>query len=266
MMPNAGPLTILIVYSVIFFIAILFRYFVAAGVFFYYYYVLKEEKFRKRRLSKRGWRKNQLRKEMVWSMWSSAIFAFFGALMYLLWQEGYTAIYVDINLHGYGYLPVSLGIILFLHETYYYWIHRWMHHPKIFKKVHKVHHDSLTPTPWTAFSFHPWESLLEALILPVIFLFLPVHISVLGFYLLLMTLSSVINHLDIEVYPAWLQTSLVGKLLIGATHHHYHHSEFKTNYGLYFTFWDKWMGTESPAMESPRTETLNKQKSRQVKG
>lgn len=266
MLPNAGPLTVLVVYSVIFFIAILFRYFVAAGVFFYYYYILKEEKFRKRRLSKRGWRKNQLRKEMVWSMWSSAIFAFFGALMYLLWQEGYTAIYVDITQYGYGYLPVSLGIILFLHETYYYWIHRWMHHPKIFRKVHKVHHDSLTPTPWTAFSFHPWESLLEALILPAILLFLPVHISVLGFYLLLMTLSSVINHLDIEIYPGWLQRSFIGKLFIGATHHHYHHSEFKTNYGLYFTFWDKWMGTESPSMAPSRTQFLNKQESKQVEG
>jgi Delta7-sterol 5-desaturase len=31
------------------------------------------------------------------------------------------------------------------------------------------------------------------------------------------------------------------------THHDLHHSGgFNHNYGLYFTWWDKWMGTEHP--------------------
>ena len=128
-----------------------------------------------------------------------------------------------------------------------------MHNPEIFRIVHKVHHDSFTPTPWTAFSFHPWESLIEALILPLILLVIPVNVYVLGLYLLLMTVSSVVNHLDIEIYPVAFQKSWLGKQFIGATHHHYHHSEYKTNYGLYFTFWDKLMGTESAKME-PETK------------
>jgi Delta7-sterol 5-desaturase len=249
MFTDAGILSLLLIYFLIFFVAILFRYFVAAGVFYYYYYVLKEKHFRNRRLSKRGWRKGQLKKEIIWSVWSSVIFAFFGAVLVLLWLEGHTAIYLKPRAFGLWYLPVSLVIILLLHETYYYWIHRWMHHPKIFRKVHKVHHESHTPTPWTAFSFHPWESLLEALILPVILIFLPVNIYVLGFYLTIMTVSSVINHLDIEIYPEGFQKSRFGKLFIGATHHHHHHQEFLTNYGLYFTFWDKWMSTESEKMK-----------------
>ncbi|MGZ5247104.1 MAG: hypothetical protein ACXWV5_08645, partial [Flavitalea sp.] len=36
---------------------------------------------------------------------------------------------------------------------------------------------------------------------------------------------------------------------IGATHHSLHHKQFKFNYGLYFTFWDKWKKTESPDFE-----------------
>ena len=260
MIPDLTTPAVFVLYGVIFFLAILFRYFVVAGIFFYYYYILKEEKFRKRRLSRRGWRKGQLKKEIVWSVWSSAIFAFFGTVLYWLWQEGYTGIYVDIAEYPYWYLPLSLGIILFLHETYYYWVHRWMHHPLIFKIVHKVHHDSFTPTPWTAFSFHPWESLVEALILPVILLFLPVNIYVLGFYLLVMTLSSVINHLDIEIYSENFQKSPFGKIFIGATHHHHHHSEFTTNYGLYFTFWDKWMGTESAKMLITKVRTAPEEK------
>lgn len=235
-------------YCLIFFSAILFRYFVAAGFFYAYFYVWNKEKYFGKRLSKRSLRKNQLKKEITWSIKSSVIFALAGTLTYWLWENGLTAIYLHPLEFGTWYLPVSLVIILLIHETYYYWVHRWMHHPKVFKIVHKVHHDSLIPTPWTAFSFHHWESVLEAIILPVILMVVPVNIYVLGFYLLLMTVSSVINHLDIEIYPDRFQKSRMGKLLIGATHHHYHHSEFTTNYGLYFTFWDKWMGTESSKM------------------
>jgi sterol desaturase/sphingolipid hydroxylase (fatty acid hydroxylase superfamily) len=61
-----------------------------------------------------------------------------------------------------------------------------------------------------------------------------------------MTFSSVINHLDIEVYPKGFYKHFFGRWLIGATHHSLHHKQFKYNYGLYFTFWDKWKGTESP--------------------
>lgn len=238
---------IFLIYVLIFFIAILLRYLIAAGVFYWYYFVAKSEKFREKRLSRRGFRKGQIKNEIIYSVKSSAIFAAVGAGTYWLWHNGHTAIYLDPAQFGYWYLPVSLLIILLLHETYYYWVHRWMHHPKVFRRVHKVHHDSLTPTPWTAFSFHPWEGLIEALVLPAILIFLPVNIYVLGFYLVFMTLSSVINHLDIEIYPESFQKSRLGKEFIGATHHHYHHSEFNTNFGLYFTFWDRLMGTESEA-------------------
>ena len=61
-----------------------------------------------------------------------------------------------------------------------------------------------------------------------------------------MTVSSFINHLNIEIYSSAFLKNRVGKWIIGATHHTLHHTEFKSNYGLYFTFWDTWMGTESP--------------------
>lgn len=135
---------------------------------------------------------------------------------------------------------------MFIHETYYYWIHRLMHHPKLYKIVHKVHHDSFIPSPWTAFSFHPIEAVLEALILPLMLFIIPVHYYTLLSYLMIMTISSVINHLNVEIYPEGFEKNKLGKWLIGATHHSLHHSQFRYNFGLYFTFWDKWTGTESP--------------------
>ena len=238
-----------IVYSLIFFVILLIRYFSTAGLFYVYYLKTKNENTSKTLLSSRPAKKGQIKKEIFWSIISSVIFAVFGTITYWLWEHDLTAVYMEPEAYGYWYLPVSLIIVLLLHETYYYWVHRAMHIPKIYKIVHKVHHQSLSTTPWTAFSFHPWESLIEALILPVILIVIPMNIYVLLLYLIFMTFSSVVNHLDIEVYPDFFRNSAFGKLWIDATHHHYHHKEFNKNYGLYFTFWDKLMGTESQKMK-----------------
>lgn len=236
-------------YVFVFFAILLIRYFATAGIFYAYYLKIKTNPTTTKILSRRPAHKKHVKKEIYWSIVSSAIFAFFGAITYWLWLHDLTAIYLTPSEYGYWYLPLSLMIVLVVHETYYYWLHRAMHHPNIFKLVHRVHHQSISTTPWTAFSFHPWESILEALIVPIILVFIPVNIYVLLFYLIFMTFSSVINHLDIEIYPASFRKSWFGKLWIDATHHHFHHKEFHTNYGLYFTFWDKFMGTESSKME-----------------
>ncbi|OBX26023.1 sterol desaturase/sphingolipid hydroxylase (fatty acid hydroxylase superfamily) [Gelidibacter algens] len=233
----------------IFFTILLIRYFAIAGVFYAYYLRFNTSTKDKKILSRRPAKTGQIRKEIYWSIISSGIFALFGAVTYWLWANNLTGIYLDPLKFGYWYLPISLVLVLLVHETYYYWLHRAMHIPKIYKVVHKVHHQSLSPTPWTAFSFHPWESVLEAFILPIILVVIPVNIYVLLIYLFFMSLSSVINHLDIEIYPVYFRNSAFGKLWIDATHHHFHHKEFNTNYGLYFTFWDKIMGTESRKME-----------------
>ena len=235
-------------YVIAFFAILLIRYFITAGFFYAYYLKVKNKKTDKKILSQRPLKKDQVKKEIYWSIISSAIFAFFGALLYWLYLQDFTAIYLDPAEYGYWYLPVSIVAVLLVHETYYYWLHRAMHIPKIYKVVHKVHHNSLSSTPWTAFSFHPWETILEALILPIILIVIPLNIYLLLFYLIFMTFSSMVNHLDIEIYPAPFRRSKFGKMWIDATHHHFHHKEFTTNYGLYFTFWDKWMGTESRKM------------------
>jgi sterol desaturase/sphingolipid hydroxylase (fatty acid hydroxylase superfamily) len=38
----------------------------------------------------------------------------------------------------------------------------------------------------------------------------------------------------------------VGKWFIGATHHARHHKQYRYNFGLYFTFWDRLTNTEAP--------------------
>lgn len=232
--------------TLIFFIIITGRYFLIAGIFYLIFYCWLPEKCQQRKLNKRQYKPKQLQTEITWSIINGLIFSFSGAAAVILWQKGFTKVYTNIHAYSWWYLPVSLVISMLLHETYYYWLHRWMHHPRVFKIVHKVHHDSNITSPFTAFSFHPLEGVLQAIFFPVVLLFLPMHYYIIIVQLVIMSLSSVINHLDIEIYPKNFNKNIFGKWLIGATHHSLHHKQFKYNYGLYFTFWDKIRKTESP--------------------
>ena len=235
--------------TAVFFAVIVGRYFLIAGLFHVLFYVWFPKRWQQRKINTRTYKKDQFKKEIGWSTITAALFAVAGSITLVLWQKGYTKVYLNIHDYPLWWLPVSLCIAMLLHETYYYWLHRWMHHPKVFKIVHKVHHDSNITSPWTAFSFHPLEGLLQAIFLPLLLLVLPMHVYVLLTQLTIMTFSSVINHLDIEIYPQRFHKHLLGRWLIGATHHSLHHKQFKYNYGLYFTFWDKWKHTESPLYE-----------------
>jgi sterol desaturase/sphingolipid hydroxylase (fatty acid hydroxylase superfamily) len=215
----------------------------------YILYIFSRE-MGKTEVGKKPLDKKQFFSELKWSLVTSVLFAVTGVLTVILWQKGFTKVYIDIHQYPLWYLPVSLIVSLLLHETYYYWLHRWMHKPAIFKVIHKVHHDSNTTSPWTAFSFHPIEGLFQAVVLPLTIMFLPMHAYVLVLQLTIMTFSSVINHLEVEVYPKGFHKSIWGKWMIGATHHSLHHKQFRYNFGLYFTFWDKWKKTESPKFNS----------------
>lgn len=231
---------------------VVFRYFLVAGFFYFYFHVWKKEAYLAYKISSKAYTRGQFGREIGWSLLTSFVFAVAGGGMVLMWQIGYTQIYALISWQDIWYIPCSLLLAMLLHETYYYWLHRLMHIPKLYRYFHKVHHDSLVTSPWTAFSFQPSEAVLEALALPLIVCFVPIHYGVVVFLLTLMTLSSVINHLDIELYPPYFQKHWFWRWWIGATHHALHHKEFRYNYGLYFTFWDRLMRTESPTYSQKR--------------
>lgn len=189
--------------------------------------------------------RKQFYREIGWSTLSSVIFAVLAAGCYAAYQRGWTMVYTRLDQYPLWYFVFSIVLILFLYETYYYWLHRWMHKPGVFRIVHKVHHQSVHTSVFTSFSFHPIEALLQFLFIPLIIVILPVHYLALGTVLLLMTISAVINHAGVEVFSPKIRTHPLGRWLIGATHHDLHHKEFRRNYGLYFTFWDRWMNTES---------------------
>jgi Delta7-sterol 5-desaturase len=187
----------------------------------------------------------QIRKEIGWSLASAAIYGFPAGLLAWGWQErGWTRIYSDVSDYPLWWLPLSILTYLFLHDTWFYWTHRWMHRPKLFRIAHAVHHASRPPTSWAAMSFHPVEALTGAVVIPLLVLLIPIHWGALLFVLAVMTVMGVTNHMGWELFPRWLVRGRAGAFLITASHHQRHHREYRCNYGLYFRFWDRLCGTD----------------------
>ena len=118
-----------------------------------------------------------------------------------------------------------------------------MHHKKLFF-IHRRHHLSINPTPWAAFSFGPIEAVIQIIWIPIVAFFIPLHFYALMFWSFYMMIMNVIGHLGYEIFPKNFLNSFIGKILLSSTHHNLHHSRSKSNFGLYFTFWDRILKTE----------------------
>lgn len=236
---------------------VVFRYFLMVTPFHFIFYVLRPSWTHPRQIYPQLPGKKEQLFELKWSLITSVVFAFAGVLLGLLWELGWTRIYLRFDEYGWFYLLASPFLLMFIHDTYFYWTHRWLHRPGIYERYHAIHHASLRPSPWASFSFHPVESVINALAIPFIALFLPLHPVVILVHLTLMTLSAITNHMGFEVLPRTALHRWWGKALISGVHHTLHHRYFRTNYGLFFSFWDLWMKTEAPQYHREFDRVMN---------
>ena len=188
----------------------------------------------------------QIGREIGWSLASAAIYGVPAGIVAWGWQaRGWTLIYSDIHAYPLWWAPLSVLAYLLAHDSWFYWTHRAMHRPRLFRSAHAVHHASRPPTAWAAMSFHPWEAITGAIVIPALVFLIPIHVAALGAVLAIMTLMGVTNHMGWELFPRALVQGAAGKWLITASHHQRHHQEYRCNYGLYFRFWDRLCGTDS---------------------
>lgn len=187
----------------------------------------------------------QVRREIAWSLASAALYGIPAGVVAWGWQNhGWTRVYKDIHGYPLWYAPVSVLLYLLLHDAWFYWTHRWMHRPAPFKLAHALHHASRPPTAWAAMAFHPIEALSGAVVIPLLVLFVPIHIGSLAIVLTIMTVMGVTNHMGWEIFPRFMWTGRLGGWLITASHHQRHHELYGCNYGLYFRHWDRLCGTD----------------------
>jgi sterol desaturase/sphingolipid hydroxylase (fatty acid hydroxylase superfamily) len=113
---------------------------------------------RKIQLSKRaGW--VQIKGEIGATLLSFIGGTTFSILLISLKDGGLTKFYVEAGKYGLWYEFFMIFIMLVISDTWFYWSHRVMHHPSIYKYVHALHHKSLDVNPYTSSSFHVIESL-----------------------------------------------------------------------------------------------------------
>jgi len=170
--------------------------------------------------------KCQIKRENAWSLVSAAIYGIPAGLTVWAWRElGWTRIYTDVGAYPLWWLPMSVLLYLFAHDTWFYWTHRWMHQPRLFRIAHAVHHASRPPTAWAAMSFHPVEAITGAVVIPSLVFLIPTHVGALGIVLGIMTFMGVTNHMGWEVFPRAVVHGPLGKWLITASHHQRHHEQ-----------------------------------------
>ena len=193
----------------------------------------------------------QIRREIGWSLASAAIYGIPAGVVAWGWHaHGWTRIYTGWTDYPLWYLPIAPLIYLLAHDAWFYWTHRWMHAPRLFRAMHAVHHASRPPTAWAAMSFHPLEAMTGAVVIPTLVFLVPIHVAMLGLVLLIMTVMGVTNHMGWEIFPHRLVHSRLGTWLITASHHQRHHEEYRCNYGLYFRHWDRLCGTDRGLSQS----------------
>jgi Delta7-sterol 5-desaturase len=154
----------------------------------------------------------QLRRELFYSFVTQ--FVFFASAIFLntYIQIGFfnfnTAFQREFNF-GFNawtipYVITSAAFVYIFHGTWFYWTHRAMHHPKIFKHVHKVHHLSRDITPMSAVAFHPIEAFVNGFYGFFMITVLPIPIHPIGFliYGIIENWLTVYVHSGYELYPA----------------------------------------------------------------
>lgn len=218
-------------------------------------------KNRKIQLSKRaGW--SQIKDEILHSALAILGSTAFSMIIFSLNKLGKTLIYTDAGKYGIAYEIISGIVMILISDTWFYWLHRWMHHPKAYKYVHALHHKSLDVNPFTSNSFHVLEAIgLTIWVLPLV-LFMPISTSTLGVVQAVGTFNNLKSHLGYEFFPKLFRIPPFN-MLITATNHSLHHTQYNGNYGLFFRFWDIICGTEL-AMTQQLFEEIHERRNERV--
>lgn len=218
------------------------RYFVIAGVAFLIFYFLLHKILQSRRSQPAfpGWK--HYSRDIFFSLITIVIFATIATLVFIVFSD-FTNFYEPWDSYGTIYYFLTFPAMLLIHDAYFYTTHRLMHHPKLFRHVHRVHHYSTNPSPWTAYAFHPLEAIIEAGIIPVLAFTLPVTPPALGLFLLFQFFFNVYGHLGFELFPANFHKTWMGRWVSTGVAHNQHHQHFHGNYGLYTLIWDRLFGT-----------------------
>lgn len=181
--------------------------------------------------------KNQVLDNMFWSLGSGvAWWTAYEALMFWAMARGYAPFLT------WSANPVWFVLLFFLTPLWisfhFYWIHRLIHWPPLYKAVHALHHRNTNVGPWSGLSMHPLEHLIffSSILIHFLLAAHPVHIL---FHMQHQALTAATSHTGFES----LLVKDKKRLALGTFHHQMHHRYFTCNFGNLEVPLDKWFGT-----------------------
>lgn len=110
-------------------------------------------------------------------------------------------------------------------EILYYYVHRLLHQPFLYRRFHKQHHQFLTPVAVASESAHPVEHIFSN-ILPIIApaIFLRTHIVTFWLFMAMGVAQATMAHCGYDMFSVGGWSPKV---------HDLHHQLFNVNYGLF---------------------------------
>ncbi len=180
---------------------------------------------------------SQLRDNILWTLTSGVFFwTAYEALMLWAMANGY------IPMLRWDENPVWFIALIFLTPLWisfhFYWVHRFLHWPPLYKIAHALHHRNTNIGPWSGMSMHPIEHLLwlSGVLIHWVLAAHPIHIL---FHMQHQALTAATSHAGFE----GLLVKDRKALALGNFHHQMHHRYFECNYGNLEVPWDKAFGS-----------------------
>jgi methylsterol monooxygenase len=134
-----------------------------------------------------------------------------------------------------------------IEDTWHYWIHRLAHDKRLYKYVHKIHHNFQSPFGMTAEYAHPVETVVLGFGFFIGILLLANHVVLLWAWVFYRLLETIDVHSGYDV-PFLNPLHLIPGYA-GARFHDFHHYNFVGNYSSTYVWWDKLFGTDSQYKE-----------------
>ncbi|OQE21381.1 hypothetical protein PENSTE_c012G00111 [Penicillium steckii] len=193
--------------------------------------------------------KNQISMEIKQAMSAMPPMALLTAPFFVLEVRGYAKLYDSVAEEPFPYYSIlQFPFFICFTDFFIYWIHRGLHHPRVYRTLHKPHHKWIMPSPYASHAFHPldgWSQSVPYHVFPFIF---PLQKLAYVFLFGFINLWTVFIH-DGE----YVANSPV---VNGAACHTMHHLYFNYNYGQFTTLWDRMGGSyRKPNEELFRRET-----------
>lgn len=219
------------------------RSFVIGVPFYLYFYHFNRHQLNHRKFNPNFPDKETIQQEFKLTILAGFSFVIWDLLAYISYRKGFTLIYTDLSDYSLFYTIISFPILMLLHDTYFYWTHRYMHSKEGRWIKHSTHHAFKNPTPWSSFSISFQEGLVQMFFHFLIVHILPLHPIVIALYLVGTFITNLMGH---SGYRFSKKRSVI---FSDSECHYLHHRHNKYFYGLYFRFWDQWLKTETKPLE-----------------